>query len=58
MLFRSNEDEIPVRTENAMTDWVLLSYDEAMAKDLMPGLTYTIRKLMDQANWYKVKTTI
>ena len=53
-----NEDEIPVRTENSMTDWVLLSYDEAMAKDLMPGLTYTIRKLMDQSNWYKVKTTI
>lgn len=31
-------DEIPVRTENTMTDWMLLTYDEALSRDLMPGL--------------------
>jgi 8-oxo-dGTP pyrophosphatase MutT (NUDIX family) len=48
-----NEAEIPVRTENTMTDWVLLSYDEAMSKDLMPGLANSIRMLKDERYWYK-----
>lgn len=40
-----NESEIPVRTENKNTDWVLLPYDEALKLDLMPGLIETIGKL-------------
>jgi 8-oxo-dGTP diphosphatase len=40
-----NEAEIPVRTENKMTDWQRLSYDEALKKDLMPGLPEIIEKL-------------
>lgn len=40
-----NETEIPVRTENLMTDWRLVSYDEALKLDLMPGLTEMIERL-------------
>jgi 8-oxo-dGTP pyrophosphatase MutT (NUDIX family) len=47
-----NESEYPVRTENVMTDWLLLTYDEAMAKDLMPGLAQSIRMLKDEKYWY------
>lgn len=40
-----NDAEIPVRKENKMTDWVLLTYDEALSKDLLPGVTNTIENL-------------
>ncbi len=40
-----NDAEIPVRTENATTDWRLFSYDEALKLDLMPGLAEAITKL-------------
>lgn len=40
-----NEAEIPVRTENKNSDWVLLSYEETLNKHLMPGLVQCINKL-------------
>lgn len=40
-----NATEIPVRTENTMTDWRLFTYDEALKLDLMPGLVETLDKL-------------
>lgn len=40
-----NEAEIPVRKENLMSDWVLLTYDEALKKDLLPGLKNTIENI-------------
>lgn len=42
------ETEIPVRTENKMTDWVLLTYDEALKKDLLPGLKNVIESLKNE----------
>jgi len=47
-----SDTEFPVRTENTMTDWVLLSYEEALSKDLMPGLKESIEILKDQKYWY------
>jgi 8-oxo-dGTP pyrophosphatase MutT (NUDIX family) len=43
-----NDAEFPVRTENVMTDWVLLSYEEALEKDLMPGLNKSKELLKDE----------
>lgn len=40
-----NEAEIPMRTENKSSDWVLLSYDDALKLRLMPGIAESIRRL-------------
>jgi 8-oxo-dGTP diphosphatase len=40
-----NEAEVPVRTENLNSDWVLLDYDEVLKKHLMPGIPQCIAKL-------------
>lgn len=37
-----NETEIPQHTENTMTDWRLLTANEALILDLMPGLQQII----------------
>jgi len=47
-----NDAEFPVRTENTMTDWVLLPIEEALKKDLMPGLDKALEMLKDQRYWY------
>src|ERR1035437_657324 len=42
-----NASEIPKRTENTMTEWQLLTLDEILKLNLMPGLEKKIRKLKD-----------
>lgn len=40
-----NEAEYPVRTEDKSSDWVLVSYDDALKLNLMPGLAEMIAKI-------------
>ena len=41
--------EIPIRTErHKMTDWILVTFEEALKLDLMPGLRTIIGKLKTQ----------
>ena len=39
------ETEYPMRTENKNTDWVSMSYYDALKLNLMPGLTEMIQKI-------------
>lgn len=39
------QGEIPKKMEDTTSEWVLLTYDEALAKDLMPGLKLIINGL-------------
>jgi mutator protein MutT len=48
-LVELTNDEIPKRTEHhKMTDWVLVTFDEALKLDLMPGLRIIFNKLKTQ----------
>lgn len=40
-----SENESPKHTEDTMTDWKLMSFDEALKLNLMPGLKNVIEKL-------------
>ena len=43
------DGEIPIRTEHQkMTDWILVTFEEALKLDLMPGLRTIIGKLKTQ----------
>lgn len=48
-LVELTNEEIPIRTEShKMTNWVLITFEEALKLDLMPGLRTIIGKLKTQ----------